>query len=289
MLRAIPILVLMVITMASENSFSGTTTKYIRYKHSGAIFYGVLEGDTIYQLRGNIFNSPRRTGKKVLLERVEILPPTKPEKVIAVGHNYKSHIDDLPVPQAPVLFTKLPTSLIGHGDHIKYFTDANNLHFEGEMVLVIGKTARNVSIDKAAEYIFAVTSGNDVSERNWQDSDVQWFRGKVSDTFGPVGPVMVSGVNYDNLQLQTRVNGKTKQSQRTKDMIFNSAEIVSYISRYVTLRPGDLVFTGTPGKTSAIQPGDIVEVELESIGVLRNVVGGKGNELFMEKHHNINM
>ncbi|TQV86024.1 fumarylacetoacetate hydrolase family protein [Aliikangiella coralliicola] len=263
--------------MISKNAFSDTIKKYIRYKHSDTISYGILEGDTIYQLKGNVFNSPHRTGKKVLVKQVEVLPPTDPKKVIAVGYNYKSHIDDLPMPKEPVLFTKLPTSLIGHGGHIQYFADARNLHFEGEMVLVIGKTATKVSVDEAPDYIFAVTPGNDVSERNWQDNDVQWFRGKASDTFGPVGPVMVSGVNYDNLQLRTRVNGKTKQSQRTKDMIFSSAEIVSYISQYVTLEPGDLVFTGTPGKTGAIQPGDVVEVDLEKVGLLRNTVSQKEN------------
>ncbi len=260
----------------SSHSFSYPSgTQYLRYQYGGEISYGILEGDTIYQLSGDIFSSSSRTGKKLLFNRAEILPPTSPKKVIAVGHNYKSHIGNSDAPQEPVLFAKLPTSLIGHDGQIRYFAGASDLHFEGEMVLVIGKTAANVSVKEAPNYIFAVAPGNDVSERNWQKNDTQWFRGKASDTFGPVGPVMVSGVNYDNLLVQTRVNGVIKQSQSTKDMFFNSSEIVSYISQYVTLEPGDLIFTGTPGRTGSMQPGDVVEVELENVGVLRNTIGDK--------------
>ncbi len=144
------------------------------------------------------------------------------------------------------------------------------------MVLIIGKTARNVSVEDAPDHIFAVAPGNDISERVWQGSDLQWFRAKGADTFGPVGPVMARGVNYDDLLLQTRVNGETLQSQRTSDLLFDSSFLVSYISRYVTLEPGDMVFTGTPGTTSAMEPGDVVEIELEHVGVLRNTIGPKG-------------
>ena len=140
-------------------------------------------------------------------------------------------------------------------------------------MLIIGKTAKNVSESDAPDYIFAVAPGNDISEREWQDNDLQWLRAKGADTFGPVGPVMVSGVNYNDLLLETRLNGEVKQSQRTRDLIFNSSEIVSYVSRYVTLEAGDMIFTGTPGSTSAMQPGDVVEVELEGVGVLQNTIG----------------
>ena len=143
------------------------------------------------------------------------------------------------------------------------------------MVLIIGKVAQSVSVESAPDHIFAVAPGNDVSERAWQGGDLQWFRAKGADTFGPVGPVMVSGVNYNDLLLQTRLNGEVKQSQRTQDLIFGPAEIVSYVSKYVTLEPGDMIFTGTPGSTSAMNPGDVVEVELEGVGVLRNTVGGR--------------
>ena len=122
--------------------------------------------------------------------------------------------------------------------------------------------------------MFGVTCGNDVSARDWQKNDVQWWRAKGSDTFGPCGPMIVSGINYDDLLVQMRVNGQVRQSQRTSDLIHGVAEIVSFASRHVTLLPGDLIYTGTPGQTSAIQPGDVCEVEIEQIGVLKNPVTG---------------
>lgn len=130
-------------------------------------------------------------------------------------------------------------------------------------------------MEDAPDYIFAVAPGNDVTEREWQANDLQWFRAKGADTFGPVGPVMARGVNDNDLLLETRVNGEVMQSQRTRDLIFDSAAIVSWASQFVTLEPGDMVFTGTPGSTSATQPGDVVEVELEGVGLLRNTIGPK--------------
>jgi 2-keto-4-pentenoate hydratase/2-oxohepta-3-ene-1,7-dioic acid hydratase in catechol pathway len=251
------------------------TTTYVRYELDGNVSYGILTGDTIHELRGDIFDSVRRTGNTVAIEQVRLLTPTAPRKVIAVGLNYKSHLGDAPAAEYPGLFAKYPTSLIPDDAEITYYPDATNLHYEGEMVLIIGKTARNVPEEQAAEYIFAVAPGNDVSERAWQGQDLQWFRAKGADTFGPVGPVMVAGVDYTDLLLQTRLNGEVKQSQRTKDLIFGPVQIVSYVSRYITLEAGDMIFTGTPGSTSAMQPGDVVEVELEHVGVLRNTVGPK--------------
>ncbi len=140
------------------------------------------------------------------------------------------------------------------------------------MVIVMGKEATRVSKEAAKDYVFGITAGNDVSERDWQKNDLQWFRAKASDTFGPLGPVIVTGLNYDDLLLQTRVNGEVVQSQRTKDLIFNVAEIVSYVSHYVTLKPGDVIYSGTPGTTKAFKPGDVIEVEVEGVGVLRNPV-----------------
>ena len=251
-------------------------TKYLRYEVDGVVSYGELEGETIHQLAGSVFESPSRTGVTVALGDVTLRPPTEPRKVVAAGFNYRSHLDGRTPPVEPGLFDKHATSLIGHEATVAYYDDAANLHFEGEMVLIIGRTARNVPVEEAADYIFAVAPGNDISEREWQGDDLQWFRAKGADTFGPVGPVMAHGVNYNDLLLQTRVNGEVKQSQRTSDLLFSPEFLVSYISRYVTLEPGDMVFTGTPGTTSAMQPGDVVEVELEHVGVLRNTIGRKG-------------
>lgn len=250
-------------------------TTYVRYEHNGLVSYGHLEGETIHELRGNIFESSERTGVTLALGTATVLTPTAPEKVVAIGFNYRSHIGDQPEASEPGVFAKYPTTLVAHDAEITYYADATNLHYEGEMVLIIGKTARNVSVAEANSHIFAVAPGNDVSERDWQANDLQWFRAKGADTFGPVGPVMVAGLDINDLLLETRLNGEVMQSQRTKDLIFDTADIVSFVSRYVTLEPGDMIFTGTPGTTSAMQPGDVVEVELEGVGVLRNTVGQK--------------
>ena len=258
------------------SAFAQDVTKYVRYEHDGSTSYGILEAETIHQLGGSVFDSPERTGATVALGDVTLLPPTEPQKVVAAGLNYRSHLGGAQPAEYPGLFDKHATSLIGHEAEITYYEDAINLHFEGEMVLIIGKVTRNVSVEEAPDHIFAVAPGNDISERVWQSNDLQWFRAKGADTFGPVGPVMARGVDYNDLLLQTRVNGQVMQSQRTRDLLFDSSYLVSYISRYVTLEPGDMIFTGTPGSTSAMQPGDIVEIELENVGVLRNTIGPKG-------------
>ena len=247
-------------------------TKYVRYDHQGRTSYGILDGETIQELEGDLFSAPRVSGKTLRLLDVKLLPPAEPSKVIAVGLNYRSHLGDRPVPAYPGLFAKYPSSLIGHGDHIVMPADAENLHFEAELVVVIGKKARKVSVDEAPAYIFGVTAGNDVSERAWQQADLQWLRAKASDTFGPIGPAIVTGLDYRDLLIESRLNGEVQQSARTQDLIFGVDEIVSYVSRYITLLPGDLIFTGTPGRTKAMKPGDIVEVEVEGVGVLRNRV-----------------
>ena len=275
-MRVAAVVVAAAVLAAGVSAFAQGVTKYVRYEHDGTISYGILEGETIHQLRGNVFESPARTGVTVAMSDVTLLAPSEPRKVIAAGLNYRSHLGGATPAEYPGLFDKHATSLIGHEATIAYYEDATNLHFEGEMVLIIGKRTQNVSVEEAPDHIFAVAPGNDISERVWQSNDLQWFRAKGSDTFGPVGPVMARGVDYDDLLLQTRVNGEVKQSQRTRDLLFDSADLVSYVSRYVTLEPGDMIFTGTPGATSAMQPGDVVEIELEHVGVLRNTIGAKG-------------
>jgi 2-keto-4-pentenoate hydratase/2-oxohepta-3-ene-1,7-dioic acid hydratase in catechol pathway len=247
-------------------------TKYVRYTVDGRVSYGVLEGDVIRELAGSPFESPKPTGRTVKTAAARLLAPCEPSKVIAVGLNYKSHLGERPAAAYPGLFAKMPTSIVGPDAPILAPADANNLHYEGELVVVIGRRASNVSVADAPKYVFGVTAGNDVSERDWQQKDLQWFRAKASDTFGPLGPVIVTGLNYGDLLLQTRLNGEVVQSQRTKDLIFGVAAIVSYVSRYVTLEPGDVIYTGTPGSTKAMKPGDVVEIEIEGVGVLRNRV-----------------
>ncbi|MFN8059218.1 MAG: fumarylacetoacetate hydrolase family protein [Vicinamibacterales bacterium] len=246
--------------------------RYVRFSHYGHPAYGQLDGDTIHELSGRPFEGGTSTGRTVSLSDVTLLAPCDPSKVIAVGLNYRSHLQGRPAPSEPGIFAKFPTCIVGPEAKVVLPPGAKNTHYEGEMVLVIGKEAKHVSQAEALQCVFGVTCGNDISERDWQKNDLQWFRAKGSDTFGPVGPAILTGANYDDLQIRTRLNGVEVQAQRTSDLIFNVSTMVSYISQYVTLLPGDLVFTGTPGTTSALKSGDIVEVELEGVGVLRNAV-----------------
>ncbi len=253
-------------------------SKFVRYQHGDTTAYGLLENGTVNELDGAPWNGGRSTGKKVSINDVVLLAPAEPSKVIAVGYNYVSHRENMtheenrPIPEYPPLFLKLPTSIADPGADVTYPEDATDLHYEGELVLVVGKTASHVSPEDAHEYIFGVTAGNDISERNWQANDLQWFRAKGSDDFGPLGPIIVSGLNYLDLRVQTRLNGETMQDQSSIDQIHDAHAVLSYISKYVTLYPGDLIFTGTPGATSAMKPGDVVEIEVEGVGVLRNQI-----------------
>lgn len=247
-------------------------TRYARFCAGGQEAYGIVEGDTIHEIKGDLFGARKRTGRSYRLAEVKLLVPARPTKVLGMAGNYTSHLSTQPKPSNPELFFKAPSCLIGPGEAVVLPAGSKEVHLEGELVVVMGKRARNVSEAEALDYVLGVTCGNDISARDWQANDRQWWRAKGSDTFGPCGPFVVAGVNYDDLLLISRVNGQVTQQQRTSDMIFNCSQIVSFASRHVTLEPGDLIFTGTMGKTPAIKPGDVLEVEIEHVGVLRNPV-----------------
>jgi 2-keto-4-pentenoate hydratase/2-oxohepta-3-ene-1,7-dioic acid hydratase in catechol pathway len=181
--------------------------------------------------------------------------------------------DDGP-PQEPQLFLKPSSSIIGPGDAIVIPGGVRRCDAEGELVAVIGRECRNVEEVRALDYVLGYTCGNDVSARHWQRDDVQWWRAKGSDTFSPIGPVIATGLDPAGLQLTTRLNGEVKQSSSTSMLIHSLAKLISFASLVMTLEPGDLVFTGTPGETPKLTAGDVVEVEIEGIGVLANTVTG---------------
>ena len=251
---------------------NGKVTKFVRYRHSGGVSYGILDGDTIREIRGNMLEKYSETGTKRKLSEVKLLPPVEPSKVLAVGLNYKSHIGQRPAPKVPEMFYKPITALLEPEGNIIIPEGAKNVHYEGEMVIVMGKKAKNVSVADAPNYIFGYTCGNDVSERDFQKGDLQWWRAKGSDTFAPLGPAIAVGLDYLKSRLTTRLNGEVKQTQLISDLLFGPPEVVAFTSRFVTLMPGDEIYTGTPGTTSAMKPGDTVEVEIDGIGVLRNKV-----------------
>lgn len=268
-------LLLATTSLAAATREEEKVTRYVRFQHGSNVSYGILEGDLVYPISGDLFGQYKRSSSPLKLRETKLLCPCQPQKVLAVGLNYRSHLAGRPVPKRPEIFYKPVTSLQHPGDPILIPPDAHNVHYEGEMVIVLGKRLKRASLDEAAEAIFGVTCGNDVSEREWQngpDRDLQWWRAKGCDTFGPVGPCIVRGLDYRKLMLRTRLNGQVVQEQSTGDLIFDPPTILSWISQYVTLMPGDLVFTGTPGQTGSIKPGDVVEVELEGVGVLRNPV-----------------
>ena len=258
----------------SSTEVGAQVTKYIRYELGGETSYGILEEDRIRPLSGSPIEGSQPTGETLALADVRLLAPVVPSKVIAVGRNYRSHLGDRKAPECPGIFLKLPTSLVGPDAEVHFPPGATNVHFEGELVVVIGKKARRVAAEDVADHIFGVTVGNDITERNWQDADLQWVRGKASDGFGPLGPAVVTGLDYGDLLLETRLNGEVVQRQRTRDLLFDVPHIVSYVSQYITLLPGDVIYTGTPGSTRAMKPGDVVEVEIEGIGVLHNRIAG---------------
>jgi 2-keto-4-pentenoate hydratase/2-oxohepta-3-ene-1,7-dioic acid hydratase in catechol pathway len=250
-------------------------TQYIRYSYGSETRYGILEGDVVRELQGGLFEDHAATGAVRRLSEVKLLYPCEPGKIMAVGLNYKSHLGGRPQPAHPEMFYKPVTALQHPGDPIFIPHDATDVHYEGELVVVVGKCVKNVTPEGARAAIFGVTCGNDVSERNWQHGsgkDLQWWRAKGCDSFAPLGPAIVTGLDYGNLLLQTRLNSEVVQKQTTADLIFDCPAIISWVSGWVTLMPGDIIYTGTPGSTRRLSPGDTVEVEIEGIGVLRNPV-----------------
>ena len=236
---------------------TGTITdcdRYIRYRYGSETSYGVLEGDTVHQLRGDILAEHSRTGITHPLSQVKLLYPYQPGKILAVGLNYKSRLGGRPQPAHPEFFYKPVTALQNPGGPIELPPDSTDVHYEGELVVMIGKQVRRVSPEEARQAVFGVTCGNDVSERNWQHGagkDLQWWRAKGCDTFAPLGPVIVAGADYGNLMVETRLNGETVQKQTTADLIFDCPTIISWVSQWVTLMPGDLIYTGTPAARAA--------------------------------------
>jgi 2-keto-4-pentenoate hydratase/2-oxohepta-3-ene-1,7-dioic acid hydratase in catechol pathway len=249
-------------------------THYLRYDTGTEVSYGYLDGMTIHQLDGEPWaDETSETGQTHTLGEVRLLAPVaRPQKIFAAALNFSTHITG-PGPEQPELFLKQPTSIVGPDDPIIQPRESTNLHFEAEPVVVIGRTARNISREEVDDYIFGLTIGNDVSERNWQSGDVQWMRGKSLDTFGPIGPVIAHGIDYSDLYIAGHLNGELMQSTQTgTDIIHDIPAVVSFLSHHITLFPGDLIFMGTSEQTQPMAAGDVFEAELEGVGILRNPI-----------------
>jgi 2-keto-4-pentenoate hydratase/2-oxohepta-3-ene-1,7-dioic acid hydratase in catechol pathway len=203
-----------------------------------------------------------------------LLAPCMPSKIVALGVNYRSHGEEMShrIPSEPLIFLKPPTAVIGHEDKIIYPPSSERVDYEGELGVVIKSLARNISKKDAPDYILGYTCVNDVTARDIQARDKQWTRAKGFDTFAPIGPCIETELDPSNLALETRLNGEIKQKTSTSELIFPVYELVSFISRVMTLLPGDVIATGTTSGIGPMQPGDIVEVTIENIGTLRNYV-----------------
>ncbi len=250
--------------------------RFARYYAHGEVAYGVVEDGMVKQITTTPFEDYQVTDHTHPLDHVQLLAPVDPGKVVAIALNYSTHLGERPAPKRVEGFYKPHNCIIANGENIVLPADSGRVDEEGELVVIIGKTAKNVSKDESLDYVMGYTIGNDVSARDWQngpEKDMQWWRAKGADTFGPLGPFISTDIDPFNFTIQVLVNGeKTENGAHSRDLIFDIPTVIAEISRYVTLDPGDIIYSGTPGRTSQLQPGDVVEVEIPGIGVLRNPV-----------------
>lgn len=251
--------------------------KIARFSHDGGIHYGIIDAEELVVLAGDpMFAGYETTGQRVPVSDAALLAPVIPRsKVVCVGKNYHDHAKEMggEAPAEPLLFLKPNTSVIGPGDSIVRPTAlSQHTEFEGELAVVIGRIAKNVSTDDALDYVFGYTVANDVTARDLQRSDGQWSRAKGFDTFCPLGPVIETEFDLATARVQTRVNGEVRQDGPVSDMIHSVADIIAYASAVFTLLPGDVILTGTPAGVGRLEAGDTVEVEINGIGTLRNPV-----------------
>jgi 2-keto-4-pentenoate hydratase/2-oxohepta-3-ene-1,7-dioic acid hydratase in catechol pathway len=208
------------------------------------------------------------------LEDIKILTPTFPSKVVCVGLNYKDHAEELnmDLPDEPILFLKPPSSIIGHEDEIIYPKISNEIDYEGELAVVISKTCKSIESNMVNDFIGGYTILNDVTARDIQRKDGQWTRAKSFDTFSPIGPFIENDMNPMNQNISLKLNGMIKQNSNTKNMIFSVFDLVEFVSNVMTLNPGDIIATGTPPGVGHMNKGDVVEIAIENIGVLKNSI-----------------
>jgi 2-keto-4-pentenoate hydratase/2-oxohepta-3-ene-1,7-dioic acid hydratase in catechol pathway len=252
-------------------------TKIARYDMDGAVYYGLLQDDLLLRLAGEPFGQLTETGHADPLHAVRLLCPVESPRVFGVGANYIAHIAEMGMatPERPMLFMKPDSAVIGPGDSVVLPAEAKVTHYEAELAVVIGRTARRVPVDRAREVILGYTCANDISERVIQKEEMGQgclLIGKGYDTFCPIGPFIGIGLDPADLRLEARLNGETRQSTSTSDLLFPVDVLVSYLSQAITLRPGDVIITGTPSGVGEIAPGDTMEIELEGVGVLANPV-----------------
>lgn len=239
--------------------------------------WGLVEGEAVYEVEGDIFGAWKSGDELGPLENVHLLAPVAPTKIVCVGRNYPAHAAEhgSVVPDEPLLFFKPPSAVIGPDDDILLPPQSKQVEYEAELAVVIGRRCRDVEATAAWDYVLGVTCGNDVTARDLQRRDELWTRAKGFDTFCPLGPWLVTGMEEEevaDLRVTARVNGEVRQDARTSEMAFSPVDLIAYAASIMTLEPGDVIMTGTPEGVGPLAPGDVVEVEVEKIGALRNSV-----------------
>ena len=249
--------------------------KIVRFQWRDKVNWGILEGDTIFSLSGDLYGDFKRGKKLCQRQEVRLLAPVEPSITIACGMNYMDHIKEMgwAVPKEPALFFKPANTVVGPDDNVVYPAISQDLRYEGELCCVIKRPAKNVPEKEALDYILGYTCGNDFTAMDVTGKDGRLTRSKGFDTSGPLGPCLVTGLDPHNLNIKSRLNGELRQDSNTGLTIFKVEKLISYISGFLTLRPGDVVWTGTPkGGACPVKVGDVIEVEIEGIGILRNKV-----------------
>lgn len=249
----------------------------LRCLYEGQVHQGVLRQDLVYTLVGERFTDPRAGQPLAPLAAVQLLPPVVPSKILAVGNNYAAHAAefDNPPPEEPILFLKPPSAIIGPEAPIVLPALSQRVDHEAELAVVIGQRCRRIRQEKALAYLLGYTCANDVTARDLQRQDHQWTRSKGFDTFCPLGPWIASDLDLGSLEVIGRVNGEVRQRGRLRDLVFSIPALIAYASAVMTLEPGDVLLTGTPAGVGHLQEGDVVEVEVPGLGLLRNPVVGE--------------
>lgn len=249
--------------------------KIYRYKNKDKVSYGILKEESLFQIEGSLFRKFRVGKSKVPISKVTLLPPVMPTKIVAVGANYRNHALEMgrPIPEEPLIFLMPPSAVVGPNDIIVYPRMSRRVDYEGELAFIIKKRARLLDDEQdVEEYILGYTCFNDVTARDLQMKDGQFTRAKSFDTFAAVGPCIATDVDPSRLRLKTFLNGKLKQSSSLKNLIFPVPYLVRFISRIMTLEPGDIITTGTPAGVGPMSPGDRVDIQIDGIGTLSNTV-----------------
>ena len=248
--------------------------RIVRYSRKGDVGFGILEGETVAEISPHPFAAFEYTGQRFPTGEVRLLAPVLPSKVVAVGRNYAEHAREMghEVPTDPVIFLKPSTSVIGPDDAIVRPEGVGRVDYEGELAVIVGKLVRRLGSAEAIQAVLGFTCANDVTARDLQRSDVQWTRGKGFDTFCPLGPWIETDLDSSDLAVHTLVNGEPRQQARTSQLEHGVADLLAFVSRVLTLLPGDVLLTGTPAGVGPLEVGDRVEVEIEGIGVLANEV-----------------